>query len=95
MDRTALSPQSWSVGELADFLGLRPRTIHDRLSRRPHLLPVRIKSGGKAPPRWLVEDVLTWARGEPLATMQPAAYEGEGVRRGRGRPRKLSRGGTA
>lgn len=99
MDRNAPPRQqvllSCGVNELASFLGLKPNTIHDRLCRRPETLPRPIESGGKAPPRWLVEDVLTWARGEkraaPNAQSHPQAYQG--VRRGR--PRKVVRGGAA
>lgn len=82
---------SCGIEDLAQFLGLKPSTIHDRLCRRPETLPTPIDSGGKAPPRWLVEDVLAWARGEPRvaprSTPQPMAYQG------RGRPRKLARTG--
>lgn len=90
---------SCGINELARFLGLKPSTIHDRLCRRPETLPKPINSGGKAPPRWLVEDVLAWARGEPRvapqSTPEPMAYQGS---QRRGRPRKLAltgRGGAA
>lgn len=96
MDRNATQTPglTWGVIELAQFLGLQPQTIHDRLCRRPDSLPQRIRSSGKAPPRWLVDDVLAWARGEPRNAVherKPMVYE---VSR-RGRPRKLAVRGAA
>lgn len=99
MDRNASLTQaqqlllSIGVVELAEFTELKPATIRDRLCRRPETLPKPINSGGKAPPRWLVADVLAWARGEePQAAAQP--FPSEKTRR-RGRPRKVARGGAA
>lgn len=77
---------SCGINELAQLLGLKPSTIHDRLCRRPETLPKPIGSGGKAPPRWLVEDVLAWARGEKTQ-VGPHTSPSEKTRR-RGRPRK-------
>jgi predicted DNA-binding transcriptional regulator AlpA len=88
---------SCGIEDLAQFLGLKPSTIHDRLCRRPETLPTPIGTGGKAPPRWLVEDVLAWARRGDRVVPEPQLTTVQGRPR-RGRPRKAaqqSAGGAA
>lgn len=78
---------SWGVDELAQFLGLSPRTVQDRASQRPDRLPPRIKKiGQRSRPRWLVSVVLAWAQNDV-----PASHAAEQTGRPKnhsGRPRK-------
>ncbi len=83
-------PVTWGADELANFLGLERKTILDRCSRAPDRLPPRLrKTGPRDKPRWLVSDVVAWAKGDPLPlTSAPGVTRVEGAA---GRPRKKVR----
>lgn len=46
--------------DLARILKIKPTTVTDRLYRRPHTLPPRVKNAGKA--LWLPSVVETWLK---------------------------------
>ena len=75
-EKMEIQPVTWGIAELGCFLGLEPKTVVDRLSRAPHRLPPRIKkTGQREKPRWLIVDVLAWARGDLPTVLQPCCVE--------------------
>lgn len=71
------------IADLAAILGLRPQTIHNRLSLHPETLPPATRVPGLRGPRWSVPLVREWQ-----ARFNPPALEEIAPPRRRGRPTK-------
>ncbi|MDA8153606.1 MAG: hypothetical protein M0003_13030 [Acidithiobacillus sp.] len=70
--------------DLADILSISKKTLQNKLSVTPHLLPKAIQIPGARGPRWTAEAVKAWLSDRPAYTTQPAPVA---PKRTVGRPR--------
>lgn len=73
--------------ELATLLHKSPASVRSDLSRSPHLLPPRLRTGGKKP-LWLRSSVLVWLESRVEICSPQKQSPTSPIKRKQGRPTK-------